>query len=112
MSVPVVRISLSNATVLSVFYLGIAIALEGVRRLFGFRWAERACLAMEAFPVRALELLGLMEPLKRAYAWDQLSPVQVRLLLGLTTVLLIFVLAMAVGGGMWAVSRVLGRRRS
>jgi hypothetical protein len=104
-SLPVFRISIHNATLLSAFYLLLATLLEGIRRLFNVRWAERACLAMEAFPARALDLAGLLDPLKRGYAWGLFSEMQVRLLFGFTTVLVIFILAVVVGAGMWAFAK-------
>jgi hypothetical protein len=111
-NLPVFRISFQNATLLSGFYLLVATFLEVVRRVWNPRWAEKACLAMESFPARALDLAGALEPLKRWYAWGDLTQLQVRLLFGLTTVGIIFLLAMAVGGGMWAFARAIGREEA
>lgn len=109
MSLPVFRISVHNATLLSAFYLLVATLFETIRRVFIARWAEQACLAMEAFPARALDLLGLLEPLKRWYAWGEISEVEVRLIFGATTVVLIFVLAALVGTAMWTFARYVTR---
>lgn len=107
--VPFFRISLSNATLLSVLYLGAAVALELIRRAFDFAWCERALRALEAFPARILEWVGLLEPLRRAFLDDKIGQLHVRLIYGLTTVAIIFVLAVGVGGLMAASARVLSR---
>ena len=110
MNLPIFRISLYNATLLSGAYLFIATALEIVRRNFTARWAEKGCLEMEKFPARTLDLVGLLDPLKRAYAWGSITDWEVRVVFGLTTISLIFALAMLVGGGMWMFARYVGRR--
>jgi hypothetical protein len=109
-NLPVFRISVHNATLLSALYLGIATALEGIRRVFNPRWAEKACLAMEAFPARAIDVVGLLEPIKHAYAWGNISELQVRLLFGVATVVVIFILAVLVGSGMWLFTKALTRK--
>ena len=105
MSLPIFRISLYNATLLSGTYLAIATALEVIRRNFNARWADRGCLEMEKFPARTLDLIGLLDPLKRAYAWGEVADWQVRVVFGATTIGLIFLLAMMVGGGMWVFAK-------
>lgn len=107
MNLPFFRISLHNATLLSALYLGIATALEGIRRIWNPRWAEKACLAMEAFPARALDFVGLLTLIKDAYSWERISEVEVRLMFGVATVIIIFLLAVAVGGGMWLFAKVI-----
>lgn len=107
--VPVFRISLTNATMLSGVYLVAGALVEVVRRTWNPRWAERLSLSLEAFPARMLELLGLFEPLRRAWLDGQLKDVHVRLIYGLTTVSLIYSLGLLVGGAMWLVSRLAGR---
>ena len=109
MNLPIFRISVYNATLLSGTYLLIATVLEVIRRNFTARWAEKGCLEMEKFPARTLDLLGLLDPLKRAYAWGQVTDWQVRVAFGLTTIVLIFALAMFVGGGMWIFARFVSR---
>lgn len=108
--VPVFRISLNNATLLSGAYLVFAAATELVRRQWNPRWIERVSLSLEAFPARTLDLLGLFEPLRRAYMNGQLSVTQVRLVYAGTTVSIIFVLGFAVGTAMWLIAK-LGARR-
>lgn len=110
--VPVFRISLANATLLSGLYLFVAAAVELIRRAWNPRWIDRLSFSMEAFPARTLELFGLFEPLRLAWAHDQLTPLEVRFIYGLTTVSVIFTLGMAVGAVMWLIARVAGSNRS
>ena len=110
MNLPVFRISVHNATLLSAAYLAIATVLEAIRRLFNPRWAEKACLAMEAFPARAIDVVGLLDPIKHAYAWGNLSALEVRLLFGVATVIVIFLLAVMVGSGMWLFAKIATRK--
>ena len=109
MSLPIFRISVYNATLLSGMYLFVATVLELLRRNFSLRWADKACLELEKFPARTLDLIGLLDPLKRAYAWGQVTDWQVRIAFGMTTIVLIFALAMLVGCGMWIFARVVAR---
>ena len=110
MNALVLRLSVHNAALLSALYLAIATGLEGIRRVFNPRWAEKACLAMEAFPARAIDVVGLLDPIKHAYAWGQISELQVRLVFGLATVVVIFLLAVAVGTGMWLFAKLISRK--
>lgn len=105
-NVPVFKISITNASILSGLYLLIAVLVELVRRAWNPRWIERVSLSLEAFPARTLELFGLFEPLRRAWVEEQVSPLGVRFIYGLTTVAVIFTLGMAVGAMMWVISRV------
>lgn len=107
--VPVFRISLTNATLLSGVYLVGGAVIEVVRRVFNPRWAERLSLSLEAFPARMLELFGVFEPLRRAWLEGHLSDLQVRLIYGLTTVGLIYALGLLVGASMWGVARLAGK---
>lgn len=109
MSVPVFKISLTNATILSGLYLAIAAAVELVRRAWNPRWIERVSLSLEAFPARTLELFGLFDPLRQAYAEEQIGTLGVRFVYGFTTVAVIFTLGMLVGGLMWLISRFAAR---
>jgi len=108
--IPVFRISLTNATVLSVLYLAVAALVELTRRFSSARWAERFSLAMEVFPARALDSVGLFLPLRQAWVEGRLTDGEVRVLYGATTVGLIFVLGVLVGAGMWGIG-ALGARR-
>jgi hypothetical protein len=109
-AIPVFKISVTNATILSGIYLVVAIAVELIRRLWNPRWVERVSLSLEAFPARTLELFGLFEPLKRAYATGELTPLSVRFIYGLTTVAIIFTLGLLVGLAMWGISRLTARK--
>ncbi len=104
--IPVFKISVTNASILSGLYLLIAVLVELVRRAWNPRWIERVSLSLEAFPARTLELFGLFEPLRRAWVEERISPLGVRFVYGLTTVAVIFTLGLAVGAVMWVISRV------
>ena len=106
----VFRISLANATLLSALYLAAAAVVELSRRFFGARWAERFSLALEVFPARTLDFLGLFEPLRLAWMQGKLTDGEVRVVYGATTVVFIFVLGLVVGAGMWLLAKLLARR--
>lgn len=108
-TIPVMRISLTNATIVSVMYLVVATGVELVRRAWNPRWAENLSNAMESFPSRTLELVGALEPLRRAWVEQRISNLGVRLVYGATTVALIFALGFAVGGAMWVMVRLARR---
>jgi hypothetical protein len=107
--VPVFKISLTNASILSGLYLSVAVLVELVRRAWNPRWIERVSLSLEAFPARTLELFGLFEPLRRAWVEERISQLGVRFVYGFTTVAVIFILGMAVGGLMWIIARFAAR---
>lgn len=108
-NVPVFKISLTNASILSGLYLLVAVVVELVRRAWNPRWIERVSLSLEAFPARTLELLGLFEPLRRAWVEERISPLGVRFVYGLTTVAVIFALGLAVGAVMWLIAKLAAR---
>jgi hypothetical protein len=110
-SVPLLRWSLANSTGLAALYLLLSAAVEVARRVAHARWAERLSLGLESLPARTLEVLGLMDPLRRHWMAGDLSDVQVRLLYGLTSVTLIYFLGLVVGSLMWAGVRLWTRRR-
>jgi hypothetical protein len=107
--VPVFKISVANASILSGVYLVVAIGVELVRRAWNPRWVDRVALSLEAFPARTLDLLGLFEPLKAAWVEGRVSALGVRFVYGLTTVAIIFTLGMLVGGLMWLIARLSAR---
>ncbi len=107
---PFFRISLANSALLSAMYLGTAVVLELVRRIFGWHWADVGLKALEAFPMRMLDMVGLNEPLVHAYLSSDIEPWQMRLALGGTTVVVIVLLALVVGAGMSAVARIGAKR--
>lgn len=94
---PVFRISFANASLLSGVYLLVAASTELIRRVWNPRWVEPWVRALESIPARTLQLLGLFEPLKEAWRHGQLSPWEVRLVYGATTVGVIFGLGVLVG---------------
>ena len=112
MKVPVFKISVTNASILSGLYLLIAVLVELVRRAWNPRWIERVSLSLEAFPARTLELFGLFEPLRRAWVEERIGQLGVRFIYGFTTVTVIFTLGMAVGAVMWLISRVAAKSSS
>lgn len=108
--VPVFRISLANASLLSGLYLLFAALVEVVRRIWNPRWIDRVSLSLEAFPARTLELVGLFEPLRRAWVEGRINQLEVRLIYGLTTIVIIFTLGSAVGAVMWLIAKAATRR--
>ena len=108
--VPVFKISLTNASILSGLYLSIAVLVELVRRAWNPRWIERVSLSLEAFPARTLELFGLFEPLRQAWVEERISPLGVRFIYGFTTVSVIFALGFIVGALMWLIARLAGSK--
>lgn len=87
----------SNAFLLSVLYLLVGIGVEGVRRVYPTRFIQRLSLSLDSLPARALELLGWMEPLRTQYLNGKIPDYQMRLIFGVTTVVIIFLLAFVVG---------------
>lgn len=94
---PLLRIMGSNAFLLSVIYLMVGITVEAVRRVYPTRFIQRLSLSLDSLPARALEFTGWMEPLRAKYLNGQIPDYQVRLIFGVTTVVIIFLLAFAVG---------------
>jgi hypothetical protein len=94
---PLLRIMGSNAFLLSIVYLLVGIAVEGARRLYPSSLVKRVSLSLDSLPARALEFLGLMEPLRADYLNGKLPDYQVRLIFAGTTIVIIFVLAFVVG---------------
>jgi hypothetical protein len=108
-AVPIFRISLANATVLSVAYLLMALVVDASRRWLPFYWTERASFTVEWIPSRTLEWFGLLEPMRQAVLDDQLSNFEARMILGLVSVAGIFVIALLVGIMMWLGRAALSR---
>jgi hypothetical protein len=100
---------MSNATVLSVAYLLMAVVVDASRAWFPFYWTERASFTVEWIPSRTLDWLGLLEPMKQAVLDDRLSNFEARLILGVTSVAGIFAIALAVGSLMWLTRAALSR---
>ncbi len=98
------KLSLTNATLLSGLYLAFGVVVEVARRVWNFRWAERMSLALEAFPARTLELVGLFDPIRRAWVENRLTGQEVRIIYGGTTVVIIFTIGAVVGLAMWGLA--------
>jgi hypothetical protein len=94
---PLLRIMGSNAFLLSIVYLLVGIAVEAARRLYPSPLVKRLSLSLDSLPARALEFVGLMEPLRADYLNGQIPDYQVRLIFAGTTIVIIFVLAFVVG---------------
>ena len=108
--VAVFRISITNATLLSVAYLVFATVIELIRRLTGARWAEQVSKSMEGFPAGVLRFARVFYPLQRAWVHQEVTDTQVRLFYGATVVVIIFALGLSVGAGMWLVAWLQRRR--
>ncbi|HET9449405.1 MAG TPA: hypothetical protein VFO83_00910 [Aggregicoccus sp.] len=100
----------ANAFVLSVLYLLVGIAVELARRVHPSRFLQRLSLSLDSLPARALDFLNLLAPLREAYLAGQVSELGVRLVFGATTLVVIFVLALAVGVAGWSLRGALERR--
>jgi hypothetical protein len=109
-SMSLLRWSLANSTGLAATYLLVSVVVELARRLAHARWAERLSLGMESVPARTLEALGLLDPLRRHWMAGELSDLGARVVYGLTSVVLIYVLGLLVGPPMWLLARMLERR--
>ncbi|MBL8918836.1 MAG: hypothetical protein JNJ54_08265 [Myxococcaceae bacterium] len=103
--IPVFRISFANATILSVLYLVVGAIIELVRRQWNPRWAEHVSWSLEAFPAGILRTLGVLNPLRDAYAQGSLKETHVRLVYAASVVLSIYVIGLGVGFLMWLLTR-------
>jgi uncharacterized membrane protein SpoIIM required for sporulation len=87
----------SNAFMLTIIYLVVGITVEALRRVYPTKFVQRLSLSLDSLPARALELMGVMERLREDYLHGLISDYQVRLIFGVTTIIVIFLLAFAVG---------------
>ncbi|WP_093526056.1 hypothetical protein [Stigmatella erecta] len=87
----------SNAFLLSIIYLLAGIGVELARRFYPTRLVQQLSLSLDSLPARALDLVGALEPLRATYLDGRISDAQVRLVFGLTTIAVIFILAFGVG---------------
>jgi hypothetical protein len=94
---PLLRIMGSNAFLLTIIYLVVGISVEALRRVYPTRFIQRLSLSLDSLPARTLETVGVMEPLRADYLNGQIPDYQVRLIFAGTTILVIFLLAFAVG---------------
>ena len=109
---PLMRIMGGNAFLLSVLYLLVGIVVEGARRVWPSIFLQRLSLSLDSLPARALELVGLMHPLREAYFSGQIRESVVRLVFGATTIVIIFLLAVVVGVFMGSLRSLVLRRAS
>ncbi|MBL8937758.1 MAG: hypothetical protein JNM69_24555 [Archangium sp.] len=108
-AIPVFRISFANATLLAGGYLFVGAVVEGIRRTFNPRWAEQLSWSMESFPAGILRTVGLLNPLRDAYAAGTLKETHVRLIYAGSVVLTVYAIGLGVGLVMWLMMR--GRRQ-
>lgn len=111
---PLFSIMAANTFLLSVIYLVGGLGVELARRYHPTPFVLKVYRSMDNLPVRALELAGAWNPLRRAFFTGRLSNFWVRVIFCSTTIVIIFVLALLVGllmGGLrgWLVRRELHR---
>jgi hypothetical protein len=109
---PLMRIMGGNAFLLSMLYLLVGIGVEGARRVYPTLFLQRLSLSLDSLPARALELVGLMRPLRDAYFSGRVSESVLRLVFGVTTIVIIFLLAVVVGVFMGSLRSLALRRGS
>ncbi|HYV44771.1 MAG TPA: hypothetical protein VFA20_07920 [Myxococcaceae bacterium] len=107
---PLVQIMLGNSFLLSAIYLGSGLVMECLRRLHPTAALVRMSVAMDRLPAGVLDAVGLLGPIREAYLHEEIGPGVLRVVFGLTTVALIFALALVVGFGMWGAMQVQRRR--
>ncbi|MFP2911353.1 hypothetical protein ACLESD_41280 [Pyxidicoccus sp. 3LFB2] len=100
----------SNAFLLSLLYLVVGFGVELALRFFPSRFLQRLSLSLDSLPARALEMAGAMEPLRTAYFSGRITEFGVRVLFGITTVVVIFMLALVVGSLMGGMRLFVARR--
>jgi len=105
------RLMVANATFLSSVYLATGLVVELMRQHTRWRWVERFSAALDALPIRALEWVDLLTPVVSWYAHGTLNAFWMRAVLGLTTIVIIFAMAIFVGGGMWIAREAYERSR-
>ncbi|MCY1046329.1 hypothetical protein OV208_33805 [Corallococcus sp. bb12-1] len=103
-----------NAFLLSVLYLLVGTVVELLRQRSRSPTVDRLSMALDSLPARALELVHALGPLRVAYFDGRISELGVRVLFGVVTVAVIFLLALVVGAIMavlrWAVLRAAGNK--
>ncbi|MCP3104835.1 hypothetical protein LZ198_38815 [Myxococcus sp. K15C18031901] len=98
-----------NAFLLSVLYLLVGLVVEIALNRWPSRFLQRLSLSLDSLPARALELVGAMEPLRAAFFSGHIPEFGVRLVFGVTTVVVIFLLALVVGTLMGGLRYLLAR---
>ena len=109
---PLVQIMLGNSFLLSGIYLSCGLLVECLRRIHPSETVVRTSIALDRLPAGVLEVLGLLGPIREAYLQNNIGEMTLRVVFGLTTVALIFTLAIMVGTGMWVAMLIQARRRA
>jgi hypothetical protein len=95
--VSLLQLMVANAMLLSGLYALLGLVAELGRRFLPSRVMDHASLVLDSLPARALELVGLMGPLRDALFDGRISNFTVRLAFGAASFVVIFVLALLVG---------------
>lgn len=96
---------LGNAFALSILYLAVGVATEVLRMKLPYRWVLQTSLVLDSLPLRVLQLLGLLEPVKDSYVSGELSGFWLRAIFGATAIGVIFAMAAVVGIATWLARR-------
>jgi len=107
---PLLRIMLGNALLLSGIYLFLGLVVEVLRRWFPSERVDTFSLTLDSLPGRVLILLRVMPRLRELHLYHSLSNTMLRLIFALTTVGVIFALALVVGVAMFIVAWIAERR--
>ncbi|MBZ4418177.1 hypothetical protein [Myxococcus sp. RHSTA-1-4] len=107
---PLLRIMWGNAFLLSLIYLLVGLLVELAMQRWDRRFLRNLSLSLDSLPARALEMVGALEPLRTAFFNGHISESGVRVIFGLTTVAVIFLLALVVGIFMSGVRLFMVRR--
>ncbi|NMO22390.1 hypothetical protein HPC49_39315 [Pyxidicoccus fallax] len=99
-----------NAFLLSLIYLAVGLVVELALTRWQTPFLRNLSLSLDSLPARALELVGAMGPLRQAYLTDQIPKYGLRIIFGLTTMAVIFLLALVVGTFMGGLRVFLMRR--
>nr|WP_225937363.1 hypothetical protein [Myxococcus sp. RHSTA-1-4] len=99
-----------NAFLLSLIYLLVGLLVELAMQRWDRRFLRNLSLSLDSLPARALEMVGALEPLRTAFFNGHISESGVRVIFGLTTVAVIFLLALVVGIFMSGVRLFMVRR--
>jgi hypothetical protein len=107
---PLLRIMLGNAFLLSGIYLVLGLVVEVLRRWFPSEQADTLSLTLDALPGNVLVMLGVMPKLRELHSYHLLSNGTLRLIFSVTTLGVIFALALVVGAGMYVVAKATERK--
>ena len=91
------RLGLSLGHGCSVVYLVFGIFIETMNRFSGYRWSEDASFMLELTPVHALARVSLLRPLQSAWIDGRISGTSVRFAYALATILILYMVSLAVG---------------